>query len=285
MFAEIINRQALKRQIREKCKTAQVPVLTFTGLYLVLVLVLNLLDLGAAQMGGENLLATFASILTGLIGSILFAGFVYYCMTIRKSQRAEYLTLFDGFSLAGKLIVLAIVKSFFIMLWSMLFFFPGVVAAYRYRFAEYNLLENPDLSAFQALDMSKRQTVGYKYQLFIYDISYMGWSLLSQLPSIYFNAQTAYTVTSSLLADGSAPIFAGPGLLPLLLVTLWGLGVQLFYLPQMICGDLAYFETAKRTSGVGVDNGPSDFDPPTIRINRPGQGPDNMGGYNNPDVF
>ena len=280
MFAEILNRRALKQRVREKCKGAQVPVLGFTGLYLGLVLVLNLVDLTAGAGGGESILSTFSNILTGLIASILYAGFVLYCMAIRRGERAEYLTLFDGFSLVGKLIVLTIIQNCLIFFWSLLFVVPGVVAAYRYRFALYNLLENPDLSAFQAIDLSKRQTVGYKYQLFLYDVSYLGWNLLAQLPAMYFSAQVAYA-TASTLMGGAAVDTAG--FLPMALVTAWSLAVQLFFLPQMLCGSLAYFDTAKRTSSTGVDNGPSDFDPPTIHVNRPG--PDNMGGYNNPDEF
>ena len=48
-------------------------------------------------------------------------------------------------------------------------FYTGIVAAYRYRFALYNLYENPGIGVMEALDMSKRQTLGYKSQLFTLD--------------------------------------------------------------------------------------------------------------------
>ena len=102
-----------------------------------------------------------------------------YCMAIRRGERAEYLTLFDGFSFVGKIILLDIISGFFIVLWSMLFLIPGVIAAYRYSFASFNLYENPGIGVMEALDMSKRQTLGYKSQLFTLDLSYLGWSLLS----------------------------------------------------------------------------------------------------------
>ena len=71
-------------------------------------------------------------------------------------------TLFDGFSIAGKVILLEIVASIFIFLWSLLFIIPGIIAIYRYRFALYNLLENPDLGLLEAINLSKEQTYGYK---------------------------------------------------------------------------------------------------------------------------
>lgn len=46
----------------------------------------------------------------------------------------------------------------FIALWSMLLIVPGIIAAYRYRFALYNLCENPELGVMEALAMSKAQT-------------------------------------------------------------------------------------------------------------------------------
>ena len=73
----------------------------------------------------------------------------------------------------------------------MLFILPGIIAAYRYRFAVYNLLENPDVGILEALRMSKWQSNGYKFQLFALDLSYLGWDLLADLPALVF-LWTAY---------------------------------------------------------------------------------------------
>ena len=97
-------------------------------------------------------------------------------------RRAEYLTLFDGFSFVGKVILLNIVIYLFTFFWSLLFVIPGIIAAYRYRFALYNLYENPGIGVMEALNMSKQQTLGYKGQLFMLDLSYIGWLLLASLP-------------------------------------------------------------------------------------------------------
>ena len=69
----------------------------------------------------------------------------------------------------------------FIFLWSLLFIVPGIIAAYRYRFALYNLCENPEMGVMEALNMSKAQTLGFKGQLFVLDLSFIGWYLLSGL--------------------------------------------------------------------------------------------------------
>lgn len=65
-----------------------------------------------------------------------------------------YSTLLDGFSVAGRLILCQIIMSVKIFLWSLLFVIPGIVAAYRYRFAYYNLLTDNSLSASGAIALS-----------------------------------------------------------------------------------------------------------------------------------
>ena len=278
MTAELIDRKKLKEEVRELLSGAQVSPRAMTALYAGLLLVLNLV----CTFTGEGILSTFVSILTTLLSVLLGAGFAMYCMAIRRGERAEYLTLFDGFSFVGKLIALTIVTYAFIWLWSMLFVIPGIVAAYRYRFAPYNLYENPGISVMEALDMSKRQTMGYKGQIFALDLSYIGWTLLASLPAMVEMGMMYYAMFSSYYDYMTGAIsvmptdFTASVILPAWLWTLisglWSMAVSMFYLPHFQCVELGYFETAKRTSGVG-----SGSEPPAIGAGH-GAGPDGLGG-------
>lgn len=256
-------------------RTAQVSPKGMAALYLGLALVLNLIDALANNRASEDLVSPvglFVTILTSLLAAVLGVGFILYCMAIRRGERAEYLTLFDGFTFVGKIIALNIVESLFIVLWSMLFVIPGIVAAYRYQFALYNLCEDPGIGVMEALDMSKRQTWGYKGQLFILDWSYFGWELLSILPIF---AVVGYLVNAAVqMASGGSyvpwSLYLHPGqfLVWTLLAGVWAFVVELFYLPNFHCVKLGYFEIAKRTSGVGLN-----AEPPRLE-----DGPD--GGWN-----
>lgn len=273
MMVQQIDRKQLKRDSRALLRTAQVSPMAMTALYLSLVLVLDAADVvsgGSAALGIGSLLSTFVSVLTWLVGIVLSAGFTIYCMAIRRGERAEFLTLFDGFSLVGKVIGLNIVIMVFTALWSMLFVIPGIVAAYRYRFAIYNLLEDPNLGIMEALDMSKRQTTGYKAQLFMLDLSYFGWAFLATLPAALLE-WCVYSASASSLA---ASLLALSDLTWIFIIDLWSLAVSLFYLPAYQCTELGYFEIAKSTSGVGFGAEPPRQDSWNGRSH-----PDDLGGW------
>lgn len=66
-----------------------------------------------------------------------------------------------------------------VTLWSFLFVIPGIVKAYSYSMMFYVLAENPKIGAMKAMDISKILTQGHKADLFVMDLSFLGWSLLS----------------------------------------------------------------------------------------------------------
>lgn len=123
--------------------------------------------------------SSFFSILSSLFTIVLMGGYYIYCMGIRQRLAMPYTTLADGLSVAGRLILCHILMYIKILLWAMLFIVPGLIASYRYRFAIYNLLTDDSLSASEAIRLSCEQTNGMKGSLFVLDLSFVGWSILS----------------------------------------------------------------------------------------------------------
>lgn len=176
--------RALKSDARALIRTGSVSPIRMTALLLVISFALELLDSSVSYMigssGGFTVLSfSFISILIELVTLVLNAGYTCYSLGILRGERMPYESLFDAFSFAGKVILLAIVQGIFIFLWSLLFIVPGIIAAYRYSFAMLNLCRNPELDAMEALNLSKQQTAGYKWQLFVLQLSFIGWYLLA----------------------------------------------------------------------------------------------------------
>ncbi len=233
-----IRRADAKAEARALLQTAQVSPKAMTALYCGVLLFFSLIGCIVPM---PEIVETFLSIFSELLAWVLAAGFALYCMGIRRRERMEFETLFDGFAFPGKIVVLNIVMNLLIGLWSMLFLIPGIIAFYRYRFALYNLYERPELGVMDALALSKRQTQGWKMQLFNLDMSYFGWTLLGLLPSLFFDFQ----VYLQFFSDPSAVLTGGATLLETAFCGVWSLVVSLFYYPQYQCVALEYFDAAK----------------------------------------
>lgn len=189
----VIDRPQAKQAARNLMRTARVSPYQIGLIYVIIVFALSAFEQTMLQLFGipyylsysyystvlmPSPINWFITILVWLISIVLAAGFATYCLAIRRGKEMPLSTLFDGFSIAGKVILLEIVAGIFIFLWSLLLIIPGIIATYRYRFALYNLLENPDLGILEAINLSKEQTYGYKWQLFVLDLSFLGWLIL-----------------------------------------------------------------------------------------------------------
>ena len=182
---------AIKAESRSLLRTGEVNPFRMTLFYLLITLVLDMINSGVSYMidsaGGFTVLSfSFVSILVGLVALVLNAGYYCYCFGILRREEMPYESLFDAFPFAGKVILLSIVEGVFIFLWSMLFVIPGIIAASRYSFAMLNLCENPALGVMEALNLSKQQTNGYKMQLFLLQLSFIGYQIAAVLIALLY---------------------------------------------------------------------------------------------------
>ena len=72
-------------------------------------------------------------------------------------------------------------KALYTTLWSLLLVIPGIIKSYEYRMIPYILADDPEISTEEAFDMSKRMMDGNKWAVFVLDLSFLGWVLLSIL--------------------------------------------------------------------------------------------------------
>lgn len=126
----------------------------------------------------------------GIIGSVasLFVTSIIYMGVAVWFQRAihrEKLDVGEMFCAFKERytdnVLLVFLKGLFVFLWTLLFVVPGIIKAYSYSVAEYIKMENPNISPSRAIDISKAMTEGHKMDLFVLDLSFFGWHMLSAL--------------------------------------------------------------------------------------------------------
>jgi uncharacterized membrane protein len=129
----------------------------------------------AASIGGVLGLVQF------LLGGVVKLGYCKYLLNLHDGQEANIKDLFSQFGRFADGLLLNLLTAIYTFLWTLLFIIPGIVAAYRYAMAPFIMLENPNMRAGDAITASKKMMDGHKGELFILDLSFIGWALLSGL--------------------------------------------------------------------------------------------------------
>ena len=105
-------------------------------------------------------------------------GYARFNLNLVDNNNAQFSDLFSGFKNFGKGLAMQLLRWLFIFLWALLLIIPGIIATYRYAMAPYIICENPDMSASEAIEESKRLMDGNKWRLFCLEISFIGWDIL-----------------------------------------------------------------------------------------------------------
>ncbi len=87
--------------------------------------------------------------------------------------------LFIGFKDWWSTVKLNFISTLFISLWFFVFIIPAFVKSYSYSMAPYILAENKGMRARDAIGYSRALMTGHKMELFMLDLSLIGYSLLN----------------------------------------------------------------------------------------------------------
>lgn len=140
---------------------------------------------------------------------VMMFGYTAYALGLARRTGPGYRTLLEGFAHLGKALLVSFLTGLFTTLWGLAATLPGVVViiigsladsyglvflgvllvlcgavvelivSYRYRLATYFLLDNPDMGALASITASKQAMRGHKGELFVMDLSFLGWWILS----------------------------------------------------------------------------------------------------------
>ena len=125
-----------------------------------------------------------------LIGLVLFIlalpltwGYQTLFLGAVRGGEATAKDLFEGYNkeLFSRVLTTTLLYYVYVFLWSLLLLIPGCIKAYSYAMTPYILKDNPEMKNNAAIEESMRMMDGHKLELFLLDLSFIGWALLSLL--------------------------------------------------------------------------------------------------------
>ncbi|MDE6546550.1 MAG: DUF975 family protein [Lactobacillus sp.] len=132
---------------------------------------------------GYNLSEIIVSLITGLI----LWGVAYTILDFVETGKMEtwYSGIFSAYSngrFKNSLFTL-FMTNLFVSLWTILFIIPGFIKGYSYAMTPYILKDKfsagqTDIGATEAITESRQLMNGHKMDLFVLDLSFIGWGLL-----------------------------------------------------------------------------------------------------------
>lgn len=141
-------------------------------------------DIGAFLVGSAIYIiiaAVVMAVVYFVLGSIISVGYARFNLDLADRGNPAFETLFGYFFYWKTAAVSKLLQSVYVLLWSLLFIIPGILAAYSYAMTEFILAENPDLTASEAIAQSKEMMYGNRWRLFCLHFSFIGWDILSSL--------------------------------------------------------------------------------------------------------
>jgi hypothetical protein len=137
--------------------------------------------------------AAVVAIVLGVVGLVVLAGSlinIFLFNPLRVGGRRFFLVNVEEPANLGELgyafrtnyihiVAVYFLRDLYLTLWTCLFFIPGIIKSYAYRMVPYILAENPELSAREAITLSRKMMYGHKWNTFVLDLSFIGWQILS----------------------------------------------------------------------------------------------------------
>ena len=180
----------LRAQARERLEGQWGTFVLMTFLMLVIQTILqipgyigSLLEI----LSPENVLASLSfsniSNILSLLALPLSWGLTVSLLRNHREESVDLENLFDGFrgGRYTRVFCALFLVRLFTFLWTLLLIIPGIMKAFSYALTPYILLDEPELTARQAITRSCEIMEGRRWKLFCLYLSFIGWGILSLL--------------------------------------------------------------------------------------------------------
>ena len=124
---------------------------------------------------GYMSIIVFAALVKIICSNALEVGGCLFFKNNVEEESAKLTLIGEGFSDYAHVFVTLLLRDIFVVLWSCLGIFPGLVKGYSYKMVPYLVKDYPDLSETEVITLSRRMMDGNKWRTFLLDLTFVGW--------------------------------------------------------------------------------------------------------------
>ncbi len=171
----MISRSELKQNAKNQLKNNWALAIGVIILCQLIAYIPNLLLLIS-----DNLVFTtiIIPIITLVITGPLAIGQCKFFINLANRSNPKFSDLWYGFNNILRAIGVTLLVGVIVFIGSLLLIVPGIILAYMYSQVYYIMAENPDMSVIDVLMESSRIMKGRKFELFVLQLSFIGWMIL-----------------------------------------------------------------------------------------------------------
>ena len=129
--------------------------------------------------GGLSAIPVIGGLCSLFVGLPVAYGFAIVMLGVFKGKEIDFGVLFEGFQDYGRIFVTKLLQSIYTLLWMLLLVVPGIIKSYSYAMTDYILKEEPEMKNNAAIEKSMAMMENNKMKLFMLDLSFIGWAILS----------------------------------------------------------------------------------------------------------
>lgn len=165
----------------------------------------------------------------------LTVGYALFFLLIIQGKEPTFKTLFESYGYFLNILLTKLYVGLRIFIGLILMIIPGIIAIYKYAFVDYIIAEDGEIRCKTATEKSSDMIYGHKVELFVLQLSLLGWSILA-------------VVASTLLAF----IFYYLNLAPLAI--LFAIIPELFFYVYSSSAVAAFYQTIKEQININSEN-------------------------------
>ena len=173
-------KSAARQSLSGKWGSGVLLCLAYVVLLIVIFVVLSLI-MSPFTSDSDSLQEPFAVIILiiFLIASLpLYWAFMVEFLNVARGNPCKAGNLFHGYNDFCRICGTMLLQSIYTFLWTLLLIIPGIIKYYSYALTPYILNDDSALSFNGAIDKSMAMMRGHKMDLFILDLSFIGWYIL-----------------------------------------------------------------------------------------------------------